>query len=63
MSKSELMKNFFSEQHRKWKSHAYALIHFTCKNAPFVSPYGKWTGTGTKRKDQVPAPPYRPKRD
>lgn len=62
-SKPELLKTFFETQHQKWKSRAATLIHFTCKNAPNISNYGKWV-QGSK--DKKPGPlsrPYHPKRD
>lgn len=63
MRKTELMKDFFDEQHRKWKSRAYTLIHFTCKNAPFISNYGKLMKGPRGTKTDHPAHPYHPKRD
>lgn len=63
MQKTEFLKHFFDEQHRKWKNRAYTLIHFTCKSAPFISNYGKVVHSRKGTKPNNPALPYHPKRD
>jgi hypothetical protein len=62
-SKPELLKTFFETQHQKWKGRAYTLIHFTCKNAPRISSYGKWMQSPKDKTPDPPSRPYHPKRD
>ncbi len=63
MRKTELLKQFFDDQHRKWRGRAYTLIHFTCKNAPFHSSYGMIVKTHREEHLAPPATVYHPKRD
>lgn len=63
MRETQTLKNFFNDQHKKWRGRAYTLIHFTCKNAPFVSRYGKCVNPQGNEKTERQTQGYHPKRD